>query len=95
MKHCQVSQLRLPDARRAVFNVRHACILESWATPRSAGEMLDGHHQRMHVPAHAGTSQDDVRRNQLEEGLCQIVPDPPLPPSLHNSEPIGRRTELT
>ena len=45
-----------------------------WATPWSAEEMLDGHHQRVDIPAHARTAHKVLLQKRLEEDLCWIVP---------------------
>ena len=42
----------------------------SWATPWSAEEMLDGHHQRVDIPAHARTTHNGLLQKRLEENLC-------------------------
>ena len=51
--------------------------LEGWATPWSADEMLDRHHQRVDVSAYARTAHKGFLQKRLEEDLCWIVPQVP------------------
>ena len=51
--------------------------LGGWATPWSAEEMLDGHHQRVDTPALSRTAHNGLLQKSLEEDLCWIVPHVP------------------
>ena len=44
--------------------------LGRWATPWWAEEMLDEHHQRVDIPAHARTAHKGLLHKRLEEDLC-------------------------
>ena len=43
--------------------------LGGWATPWLAEEMQDGQHQRVDIPADAGTAHKGLMQSRLEEGL--------------------------
>ena len=47
------------------------------ATPWAAEEMLDGHHQRVDISAHARTAHKGLLQKRLEEDLCWIIPHVP------------------
>ena len=42
--------------------------------PWSAGEMLDGQHQRVDISTRARTAHKGVLQKRLEEDICWIVP---------------------
>ena len=48
--------------------------LGGWATPWSAEKMLDGHYQRVDIPAHCTAAHKGLLQKRLEEDLCWIVP---------------------
>ena len=62
--------------------------LGGWATPWSAEEMLDGQHQRVDIPAHAGTAHKGLLQKRLEEK--SLLNRPSCPPD----DLIGQGTEL-
>ena len=41
-----------------------------WATPKSAGKMLERQHRRMDIPVHARTAHTGLLQKRLEEELC-------------------------
>ena len=43
--------------------------LGGWAMPGSTEEMLDGQHQRVDIPAHAGIAHDGLLQKRLEKDL--------------------------
>ena len=44
--------------------------LGRWATSPSAEQMLDGQHERIGVPATAGTAHDDLPEKTLDKNRC-------------------------
>ena len=51
--------------------------LGGWTTPWSAEEVLDGHHQRVDIPAHVRTAHSGLLQKTLEEGAESSLMSPP------------------
>ena len=66
-----------------------------WRVGNTAEEMLEGQHQKMDIPACAGTAHDGPMQRRLEEDPYCIVPQVSTPPTPSNTnEPTGQGTEL-
>ena len=46
---------------------------KGWAMPCLAEEILDGQHQRVTIPTHAGTAPKGLQQEKLERDLCLVV----------------------
>ena len=86
---CMVGVCHTPRQPLQNHPSRH---LGEWATPWSAEEILNGHHQRVDIPTNARITQKGLLLKRLEGDLCWIVPHAPLPSP--SDDPIGQGTEM-
>ena len=71
---CMVQACHTPQQPLQNHPSRH---LGGWTMLWSAEEMLDGQHQRVDIPAHAGAAHKGLLQKRLEEELSWIVPHKP------------------
>ena len=86
----EACMVRACRTQRQPLQNRPSGHLGGWATPWTAGEVLDGRSKSGH-PCPCQSCSQGLLQKSLEEDLCWIVP---MPASLASRRPNGQRTKV-
>ena len=86
-RETETSLVPVCHAPRQPLQNRPSGHLWGWATSRSTEENLDGQHQRVHIPARAGTVDNGLLQKRLEKDFCWIIRHTSLRPPLCSPPP--------